>query len=276
MFEVYVIITHDGSMYDIYANKTGVYWWQMLPYMAYIRILWVIYTRINLPTISADTLSDRWIYQLHTLDFNVLPGEPSWQPTGIYGDHKWGYPYSHHSFQMIIFPERNHPAMGVLVPLWLWNPPFILSISPVKKSPYIYYTFTIHLYIYHRFHIDPISGIDISTWPWMVNSVSTSRVSEGLPVMFYHSVGGIWLGYRYWLAVWIHLPNFWNILKRSGYGSSRFLSWEDVFLGWYRNIYILLIYWWVSGWFPYVHIYSLLNKWLILLMLSREWGNDPQ
>ena len=29
-----------GSMYGIYAKMTGVYWWQMLPYMAYIRILW--------------------------------------------------------------------------------------------------------------------------------------------------------------------------------------------------------------------------------------------
>ena len=29
-------------MYGIYANMTGVYKWRMLPYMAYIRILWVI------------------------------------------------------------------------------------------------------------------------------------------------------------------------------------------------------------------------------------------
>ena len=29
-----------GSMYGIYANITGVYWWSMLPYIAYIRILW--------------------------------------------------------------------------------------------------------------------------------------------------------------------------------------------------------------------------------------------
>ena len=40
-------ISHRIHVWYINANKLGVYWWEMLPYMAYIRIPWILWVLWN-------------------------------------------------------------------------------------------------------------------------------------------------------------------------------------------------------------------------------------
>ena len=58
----------------------------------------------------------------------------SWDPMSSVAVSSWGLPPNHHPLEEYIFPNNNHPALGV-TPMTIWKPPYEMMTGFLSSDP---------------------------------------------------------------------------------------------------------------------------------------------